>query len=971
MTATSRPLGRLVGREAQLEALGAALDGLAQGAPAAIEVAGEPGIGKSRLLAELEALADARGCLVLRGTASEFERDLPFWVFVDALEEYVLSLDPQRLDFLDDAARADLAQVLPALSPEAAPGPLLQDERYRIHRALSALLERLARQTPLVLLLDDLHWADSGSVELLGAVLRRLPAAPLLLVVALRPRQASERLAATLERGRRAGSLTRLELGELTLQEARQLLAGALDGDEAAAIYRSSGGNPFYLEQLARTAGGGGEGGPPLAVRLGGVEVPSSVVNALAEELALLSDDARRALEGAAVVGDPFEPELAAAAAAMSEPATLAGLDELLRRDLARPTDVPRRFRFRHPLVRRAVYEASPGGWRLTAHERSAAALAARGASAASLAHHVEQAGRQGDREAVAVLRRAGDALASRAPAGAARWFGAALRLLPDSAGWQERVDLLTTLAGAQAATGQFEDARAALLEAIDLVPRAEVAVRVRLATSCARIEQLMGRHTEARTRLEGTLATLDDPASAEAVALMITLSLDSFYRPMEGRERMRARTIELARALGDRPLLAWALATSAMLEALASDAADTPHRAEAAALVDAMPDDELAGRLEAIVMLLGAEAYLERFDDAIAHARRGAAVARATSQSVLLPTLVPAHFTALWMRGRLADAVELLEGAIEAARLVGNSQTIALLLLNRGLVGALMGDLELATQRADDAWHIAREIEDSIVPLWAGVCLGLVRLEAGEPAGAVEMITAAGGDDAVDIPGMWRALVLDWLTRAFLALGRPDEAERTAAVGAEVAAVTPLRLASCWATRSAAAVALDRGDASGAAERAFASAALADEVGAAMEAACSRALAGSALAAAGRADEAAALLAIAAAELDACGAARHRDRVERELRRLGVRASRTPRTRSAGSGVEALSNRELQVARLVVERRTNPEIAEALVVSLKTVETHMRHIFEKLGVSSRVEVARVVERTEAGEPTP
>jgi predicted ATPase len=123
---------------------------------------------------------------------------------------------------------------------------------------------------------------------------------------------------------------------------------------------------------------------------LPGVDVPAAVRTALAEEIALLSDGARLVLQGAAVAGDPFEPELAAAAAATPEASVLEVLDELLRLDLVRRTDVPRRFRFRHPLVRRAVYESRPGGWRLGSHERNAETRAARGAPATERAHHVQ-----------------------------------------------------------------------------------------------------------------------------------------------------------------------------------------------------------------------------------------------------------------------------------------------------------------------------------------------------------------------------------------------------------------------------------------------------------------------------------------------------------------------------------------------------------------------------------------------------
>jgi DNA-binding NarL/FixJ family response regulator len=162
------------------------------------------------------------------------------------------------------------------------------------------------------------------------------------------------------------------------------------------------------------------------------------------------------------------------------------------------------------------------------------------------------------------------------------------------------------------------------------------------------------------------------------------------------------------------------------------------------------------------------------------------------------------------------------------------------------------------------------------------------------------------------------------------------------------------------------AAVALDAGNPDLAANCALAATAAADEVGAPVEAALAQTLAGRALAEGGQADCAVAELKHAASRLHECGALRYRGAAERVLRRLWP--SHVPphsRGRSDGSPVEALTERELQVARLVVDRRTNPEIAEALFLSQKTVETHMRNIFRKLDVASRVEVARTVERAD------
>ena len=293
------------------------------------------------------------------------------------------------------------------------------------------LLETLAQTQPVVLLLDDVHWADPASVELLGALLNRPPAAQVLIALAVRPRQMGKRLVAAVDRAHRAGAIARIELEALNPDEARELIG---DGADATSLYEDSGGNPFYLEQLARSANRPDTPTPSDQPSLTGVDVPASVAAALAEELALLSEPARLILEGAAVAGDPFDPELAAAAAGAAEAAAIDAIDELLHLDLVRHTDVPRRFRFRHPLVRRAVYEAMPGGWRLGAHERCADALALRGSLASAIAHHVERSARQGDEAAIALLREAGDAAAPRAPASAARWFGAALRLLSAAA---------------------------------------------------------------------------------------------------------------------------------------------------------------------------------------------------------------------------------------------------------------------------------------------------------------------------------------------------------------------------------------------------------------------------------------------------------------------------------------------------------------------------------------------------------
>ena len=170
--------------------------------------------------------------------------------------------------------------------------------------------------------------------------------------------------------------------------------------------------------------------------------------------------------------------------------------------------------------------------------------------------------------------------------------------------------------------------------------------------------------------------------------------------------------------------------------------------------------------------------------------------------------------------------------------------------------------------------------------------------------------------------------------------------------------------MATAWAHRAAADVALDAGEPAAAAERALASAASAEQAGALIEAALSRKLAGQALAEAGERARALSELERAAKVLEACGAPRLRDAAERELRKLGRPLYRRTRKGTIdGTALDTLTEREHQVAALVVDRRTNPEIAAELFLSKKTVETHLRNIFRKLDVSTRVELARAVER--------
>jgi DNA-binding CsgD family transcriptional regulator/tetratricopeptide (TPR) repeat protein len=963
----SPPGETLVGREHELDLLDAALAALDdERRPGCVAIEGEPGIGKSRLLAELRERAEGRGHIVLHGQAAEFERDRPFGVLIETVDPYLSAQLENGLGAAPEQLREELAAIFPAMRGAGAAPAAIGDERYRSHRAVRTLLELLAAAKPLVVVLDDLHWGDEATIELLGALLRRPAEAPVLLILAFRPGSAPPRLVAAL-----AAPLARkLELGQLSEDEAAALLAG-VDADSRAAIYRHGGGNPFYLEQLARLR-------QPLRLEPGGPatepgEVPAGVAASLAEEVAALSADGRALLEAAAVAGEPFDPGVAGEIAELDQAVALGALDELLGRELVRPTDVPRRFIFRHPLVRRSVYESVAGGSRLAAHARAAASLGARGAAAAERAHHVEQAAGQGDSEAIEVLLEAAAASAGRAPAVAARWLEGALRLLLD--GDRERqVSVRVALASALRSIGDLERCREVLLETIELVGDGDEPRRLQLTAWCAAVEHWLGRHEDAHLRLVRAWDELGDHGAPEGVALQIELAIDGLYTlDYEQTLTMGAGALATARRLGDEALTATAAAALSLGESTAgSIEAAREHHAEAVALLDRLPDEDLASHLDAFYYLAWAENYLEHYDAALAHVDRAIGIARWAGEGRLLIPLMLTKGYPLEMVGRLAEAAEICEAAVEAARLSDNRHYLFWALFELAWPRYFAGDLDGAIEACEESLRYGDRLTGGTIPSSGGGpgwALSVALFTSGETKRAAETMQALGSEEIEFAVPVERCF--DWETFALAELetGDVEAAEEHAERAEDLAAgLGGLQLPLGLAARTRAAVLLHKGEAEAAVAAARAGVEGTAAAGARLQAAFSRIVLGQALAAAGEREQAIAELREAERELDACGSARERDAVRRDLRKLGVR--REARGPAAGeSGIDSLTKREREIAALVTDRMTNKEIAAELFLSEKTIESHLRNIFFKLGAGSRVDVARAFEREQRGSP--
>lgn len=936
-----------------------AIDRLEAGEPWIIEVVGEPGIGKSRLLSELASRAVGRGYLVLDGRAAEFERDVPLGLIVEALNDYVGSLDSTVLGSLDDATVEELASIFPALASRREPDDpgWPTGDRYRAQYAMRALLERLARPRPLVLILDDVHWADGASIDVIAHISRRFRG-PLLAAFAFRHPPA--RLAAALHMAARRGFGSRIELTPLSAEEADALIGAGVDRTTRTALYRESGGNPFYLEQLARVADD--RPGASLASEAwrDGGRLPAAVAAAIRDEVETLSDQARVVLNAAAVAGESFEPELVADIAERAS--TLDAIDELVHADLIRTTEAPRRFRFRHPIVRRAVYDDMGQGWRLGAHARAAASLAASGAPASARAHHVERSATRGDEEAITLLVEAARAATPRAPLTTGRWLTAGVALLSPNAGRERRIGLLGEAGAAFSAAGSYDDSLASFEEALALLPADDVQERAELAVEIAEVKQHGVRRFESQALLIEALQLLPTD-SPTALTVRLELAHDHYWRGEFPQMRKLAAGVSAAAEwAGPRAILATTLTSLAnFAEGRIRDALSELAKAERA--LAALPDERLVERVDLHSQIGLAACRLERFEQARDHVRRGIRVSRQTGQSSMMPTLLRVETNALLMQGRLDEAIRAGQAATEAAFLSGNDRLAMWALEAEAMAAWWAGDTDRAVASAREAVACAERIAEPFFSGLSRIQLAGALLAGGEPAAARTELAGLDTDrqrrllDASAAHG-WRLL-----TEAHIVLGELDDAGVVAARARSQADAAPLPQQTAGALRALAEAMLAGGDARGAVTAAGDAATRFQRAGNQLFSASARVVLGAALAAAGERHSAVEELLRADAALSASGAKREAAAAARELRRLGRRVVRRRGPSGSPSGAGELSSREREVARHVMSGATNREVAAALFLSEKTIESHLARIYDKLGVHSRAALAAIIGR--------
>jgi DNA-binding CsgD family transcriptional regulator/tetratricopeptide (TPR) repeat protein len=1002
-----------VGRAEELARLTAAGRRAAAGAPTAVLVGGEAGVGKTRLIAEVVAANRAAGATVLIGGCVELGGEgVPFAPLIEALRAFLRELDEPELGrIVPGPARAELARLLPELGPSAAgapaalagtPGPA--SDQARLFELLLGLLERLGEEHPTVLVVEDLHWADRSTRDLLAFLHRNLRHGHLLLVLTFRSDELHRRhplrpFLAELDRGRR---VERLELARFGPAEVAAQLAGILGGpapaELARRIHARSGGNAFFVEELAATAADGADG-----------ELPQSLRDTLLARIELLAEPTQQVLRVAAAAGARVGHDRLAEVAGLPEAELLAGLREAVSAHVLLADAAEGSYGFRHALVKEAVYAELLPGERTRLHARFAAALAAGDGDggpehAAELAWHW-YAAHDLDRALPAAVAAGRAAERAYAFAEAQRHFERALELWERCAPSEQqeagmgmgRVELLARAAEAAANTGAAD--------------RAVALVREALAEVDGRLDPLLaGQLTE---RLAFHLRVAGRPgafeAYQEAVRLVPPAPTVERARVLAGLGQalmLRARfaeatstceeAIEVARAAGAPEVETHALASLGTSVAALGDPetglTQLRRARDLAAELGAAKDEA-----RACVNLSDLLDDLGRLEEAVAVASEGLEVARAAGLRRTFGAFLAGNATtSLYHVGRWDEAGSLSEAYLELC--AEEDLNTVTLRQSRAELDASRGDFEAALGHVRAARRLAA---DEFIAAQYPPGLAAAEAEAavwqGRPGDAADAV--ADGLAAL------RGPLVDLGTCMLLATGLRAEADRTelaaarqdhtTTADARLVAEELLRwargtlaepgwpwqralLATCEAEWARVLGEDDPG-------RWQDAAAAWDEAGCPYPAATARWRAAAALLAR-RGDRGLAgeLLRHGHAAATALGAEPLRAEIER-LARLGrVELSRDgdgdggdaaggPAPESDAPDHLGLTARELEVLRLVAEGRSNRQIAETLFISAKTASVHVSNILAKLGVGGRVEAAAVAHRVGllAAQPEP
>jgi DNA-binding CsgD family transcriptional regulator len=980
--------GRFVGRTQELARLRELLARAADGQPQVAVIGGEAGVGKTRLVERLAASASGQGVRVLDGGCVPLgEEGLPFAPVVEALRD----LDAAELEAVAGPPRAELGRLLPDLAwggEAVAAGTLSGAGQGRLFELLLGLVQRLAATAPLLWVMEDLHWADRSTRDLVAFLAASLRSGRVLLVLTFRSDELDRlhplrRLLGELARNRR---VQRLELERFTRAELTEQLVELLGTDPPARlvddIYARSEGNPFFTEELLLA--GAGDGGGPAAL-------PPSLQEVLLTRVVRLSHRTQQLLRVAAAAGPGVTQPLLAAVTGMDDQELLEGLREAVDQQLLLPEPGGAGYVFRHALVAEAVYGELLPGERVRLHTALAAAL---------------EAGLE-----------IGDAPVTQAARLAYHW---------SAAGDRPRA-LTASIQAADAAEGvyAFAEAQLQLERALGLwnqVPDAAERAgvdQVALLARCAEAAYAAGDPARAAELVRQALPLVDPVRQPQRAGLLheqLALYLRKLVDPgalVEQQEAVRLvapePSAERARVLG----------SLAQLLALLSHLEEAKGVAEEAVAI-AWQVGACAEEASARTALGGALMHLGDPDAGLAELEAACRLATQAGDVIVALRAIVNHSDGLLMAGGLEEAVLVALDGIKQARRLGLARSFGPLLACNAT------EALFALGRWDEAERVSREALESTPSDPASFHLALARaaleLGLGDLDGAEARLQAVRRLLPDPIPEAQKAgPLLGGLAELALWRGHLDQARELVAEAVPRVAADPRRAAPLYAlgvrvaadraelararhpgqpapddgTATALLERLDRktqGSAAaglpevaawhalGRAERtrqagqpdpaAWAVAVTAwERLGQPYRVAYAGFRQAEALLASGDRESAAVVLGRAAEVTGRLGARA----LDAEIRALARRA-RLDLAPHAGAPAVAtgasapaeqlgLTPREAEVLALVAAGRSNRQIAQALFISPKTVSVHVSNILAKLGVAGRVEAAAIAHR--------
>ncbi|MBG7699742.1 AAA family ATPase [Streptomyces sp. MC1] len=916
---------RLRGREREITAFREALRTVRGGRGACVVVEGAPGVGKSRLLAELDELARRFGFDVVS-------------VRADELDQY--------------AAGAALQSALQASDAAGRAAATTEDQRLWLLDSITDALEDRAQRAPVAVLVDDAQWADPATLFLLRTLPGRLAALRILWVLAVRSETARPTVARVRADLERLGARW-LTLGPLPRQELQHIASdvlGARPSPDLVRLLRGVAGNPFLAIELVRSF-----------AETDAVKVEAGVANLLDHDLPVafrlsvaarlerLPEDAVRLLQIGSVLGREFDLGPAARLLGRQVGSLLSGVEAALNAGLL-SADGPR-LAFRHDLIRQAVHDNLPPAVRTALHREAADSLRDAGARPAEVAWHVVMAGGPVDDEAVTTLHTAIRELSSTAPDAAADFAQRIADLLPRHD--RRRITLLTDAAGYLGRTRWVHEA----LDLVDatLAEGPEPPQEARLRLVAAEIHQAAGDDTAAMAHLRQALDLPALPPDLRIRLLKTKATGHVYLGDITGAERTDTGLVDAAYRSHDP-----ALVVSAMI----FQSQTSFYR----------------GRLARAVELAEEATRRARTESAVLHLR---------------PPRIPALWlaTVLTATDRLADTERILREGQREAEAMGLGWSLPNWHAARACALLERGALDDAAVEAEASLTVADELEIVQVHPQARSLLALVEIRRGDHAAAKGHLRAAeaGSGTATQRYGLWVSLA-----RACLADAEGRHATAAAALAGGFADREPTRLLavppSHWPGIVRIALRGEDPSVAQAVSDALRGLSARDDsqqiVGAARAhvdgllhsdpAALASAITGYrssgrplALAAAcedlgelmtASADQASAIpyFEEAGRLASASGALGDHERIRRRLRQLGVRTEAPRHHTTSPPEWGNLTESERKLIPLVVEGLTNRAIADRLYVSVHTVNTHMKHIFAKLGINTRVELTRL-----------